>query len=167
MKRVSSLVPAFLVLVSIALFGCKSKQEQPGTGGTAPQGKPGSTAQDKAAGPVVSPQEKAEVTAAAAKVLAQFTAGDFAMVYKNATPGFKQIGSESQFVEKFQQTRQKVGLLKNPKEISFETLPNKIHVLVYRLENDHYISDLRLSFAREKNGTMGLAGLNQHDELKK
>ncbi len=167
MKRIRLVLPAFLVIVSIALFSCKSKQDKPEAGGAAPQGKPGSAAQDKAAGPAVSPQEKEEVRSAAAKVLAQFTAGDFAVVYKNAAPGFKQIGSESQFIEKFQQTRQKVGLLKNPKEISFETLPNKIHVLVFRLESDHYISDMRLSFTRAKSGTMELAGLNQHDELKK
>ena len=167
MKRIRRALPAILVIVSIALFGCKSKQEQPGAVAVAPQDKPGSAALDKAAEPDVSPQEKTEVRAAAAKVLAQFTAGDFAVVYKNAAPGFKQIGSESQFIEKFQQTRLKVGLLKNPKEISFETLPNKIHVLVYRLESDHYISDMRLSFTREKSGAMELAGLNQHDELKK
>ena len=167
MKRMRRVLPAFLVIVSIALFGCKSKQDQPVAGGTAPQGKQGSAAQDKAAGPAVAPQERAEVRAVAARVLAQFESGDFSSLYKEASLGFQQLGSEDQFIAKFQQTRQSVGALKNPKETSFETLPNNIHVLVYRVSNDHYNTDMRLTFTRSKNGKMELAGLNQHDELKK
>jgi hypothetical protein len=166
MNFVRCALPVCMLMVSISIIGCKSKQDQSGAG----SGKPGSSAantKDKVAAPAASPQEKEEARAAATKYLAQFTAGDFAGLYKNATPGFKQIGTESQFVEKFQQTRQKVGALKNPKEISFETRPNKSHVLVYRLENDHYVTDMRLTFIRSKSGKMELDGLNQHDELKK
>ena len=86
---------------------------------------------------------------------------------RNSAPGFKQVGTESQFVAKFQQTRNSVGVLKKPQEISFGTLPGKGYVFIYRLENERYKTEMRLSFERAKNGKMELAGLNQHDEPKK
>ena len=109
----------------------------------------------------------ADARAAALRVLAQMEAGDFAAVYKGAADSFKQIGSETAFVTKFQQTRQKTGVLKNPKELKFDTRPDNIHVLVYRVENQAFITEMRLSFERAKNGSMALVGLNQHDEPKK
>jgi len=166
MNNMRCILPAFLVMVSITITGCKSKQDQPG----ADSGKPGASAvntQGKNSAPAASPQENDEARSAAAKVLAQFSAGDFAAIYNNSAPGFKQLGSESQFVAKFQQTRQKVGVLNNPMETSIQTRPDKNIVLVFRLENDHYNSDIRLTFSRSKNGKIELAGLNQHDELKK
>lgn len=166
MNGVRCVLPAFLLIAAITVTGCKAKQEQPSAGSEKP-GADSVQTTDKAAAPVASPQEKDDARAAAATVLEQFAAGNFAAIYKNATPGFKQIGSESQFVEKFQQTRLKVGALKNPKESSFETRPDNSHVLVYRLQNDHYNSDLRLTFVRAADGKMGLSGLNQHDEVKK
>ncbi|HXE95204.1 MAG TPA: hypothetical protein VN642_02275 [Dongiaceae bacterium] len=164
MNYVRCFLTAILVIASISSIGCKSKQDKPG----ANAGKTGATAVGgKAAAPSVSNEEKDAARTAAARVLAQFSSGDFATIYKDSAAGFKQIGSESQFVEKFQQTRQRVGVLKNPKEISFETRPDSSHVLVYRLENDHYNTDMRLTFSRIKSGKMELSGLNQHDELKK
>src|SRR6185369_14486851 len=116
---------------------------------------------------VVPPQDKADAQAAAVRVLALIESGNFPAVYKDAAAGFKQIGSESQFVAKFQETRKNVGVLKNPKQVSFGTLPGNGYVFVYRLENESYKSDIRLTFARSQSGKMELAGLNQHDELKK
>lgn len=168
MNFLRCILSAFLVMVLITIIGCKSKQDQPGAASSKPG--PGASVvntKDKAAAPVAAPQEKDEARAAADNVLAQISAGDFAAIYNNSAPGFKQIGSESQFVAKFQQTRQKVGVLKNPKEISFQTHPEKTHVIVFQLENDHYNSNIRLTFTRSKSGIIELAGLNQHDELKK
>lgn len=161
----------FLLVILVTLIGCKSKQDKAEMKpGAAPQ-KTGEiksiSGQNTTGGPTASPQDQADARAAAAQVLARLTAGDFATVYQAAEPGFKKIGSESQFVAKFQQSRQKVGVLKNPKEVSFATLPGKGHVLVYRLENELFNTDMRLSFSRSANGKMELAGLNQHDELKK
>ncbi len=161
-------MPAILVIVVIATLGCKSKEQasKPVAPAGTPQGNVAAAPQDKAVVPAASPQDMIDVRAVATKVLKQLEAGNFSALYKEASPGFQQLGSESQFVEKFQQTRQKVGILKNPKESSFETRPNNIHVLVYRVSNDHYNTDMRLTFARAKSGKMELAGLNQHDELK-
>lgn len=168
MGRVRFLITALLVVAVILVFGCKSRQEQSGSGSGASPGKIAAEApQVKPAAIVVTSQDKADTRAAATHVLSQLLAGNFSAIYTEAAPGFKQIGNESLFVAKFQETRQKVGLLKNPREISFETRPDNIHVLVYRLENDLFKTDMRLSFARAKSGKMELAGLNQHDEPKK
>ncbi|HEY5521618.1 MAG TPA: hypothetical protein VIK21_00415, partial [Desulfuromonadaceae bacterium] len=141
--------------------------------------KPGASTgkpQEKAAAPavppqvksgIVPPQDKANAQAAAVRVLALMESGDFPAIYRDSAAGFKQIGSESQFVAKFQQTRKSVGVLKNPQQISLGTLPGNGYVFIYRLENERYKTDMRLTFARSQSGKMELAGLNQHDELKK
>lgn len=161
---------AFLLIVLATFIGCKSKQDQPGANAGTPQEKASTPAvppQDKSGASAVAPQDKADAQTAAARILALMEAGDFPAIYKDAAAEFKQIGSESQFVAKFQQTRKNVGVLKNPQQISFGTLPGNAFVFVYRMENERYITDLRLTFTRSQGGKMELAGLNQHDELKK
>jgi len=167
--RCSKIACLFAALVIFA--GCQSKQDKPDAGPAAPTDKKASSSavpeQGKPGKAAASPKDMADVRAAAQHVLAQLESGDFAAVYKGASAGFKQIGSESAFVNKFQQTRLKTGVLKTPREISFETRPDSMHVTVYRVQNERFVTDLRLSFQRAKNGTMELAGLNQHDEPKK
>lgn len=141
----------FLLIALFTVSACTSRE------------KPGASQQVKAA----SPQDQTDARTAALHVLSQFEAGQFAQIYQEASPGFKQIGTEPQFVAKFQQALQKTGPLKNPKETSFETIPGKGHVLIYRLKNENFITDMRISFARSTTGKMELAGLNQHDEPKK
>lgn len=170
MNNVRRFIIAFLVVTLVTVIGCKSNQEAP-VAKTAPQPNAGEiksiSGQNAAGTQVTSPQDKIDAEAAAARVLAQMEAGDFAAIYNAATPGFKQIGSQALFVEKFQQTRQKTGPLKNPKLVSFVTLPDKTHVLVYRVDNDRFKSERRLTFDRSKGGKMELFGLNQHDDPKK
>jgi hypothetical protein len=159
-----------LLVILVTFIGCKSKQDKSATNAAAPQGKtatPTIPLQDKSGAPSVPPQDKADAQAAAVRVLALMESGDFSAIYKDSAAGFKQIGSESQFVAKFQQTRKSVGVLKNPQPISFGTLPGNGYVFNYRVENERYKSELRLTFARSQSGKMELAGLNQHDELKK
>lgn len=160
-----------LVLAGIATsYGCQSRQE-------AAPAKSGAPAQDAraiksvwgqvAGGAVaISAADKAEVQAAAARVLGQMEAGEFSTLYREASSGFKQIGSEAAFVEKFQQTRRQTGPLKGLQQSSFVSRPDQSHVLVYRLENDRFKTERRLTIARSKGGKMELSGLNQHDEIK-
>jgi hypothetical protein len=166
-RRINNL---FLIILFVTVIGCKTKQEEP-VAKTAPP-KVGKevksiSGQNAAGTPVTLPQDKIDAEAAAARVLLQMEAGDFSAIYNEATPGFKQIGSQALFVEKFQQTRKKTGALKNPKQVSFVTLPDKTHVLVYRLENERFKTERRLTFDRSKSGKMELFGLNQHDDPKK
>jgi hypothetical protein len=171
MKFVRTINIAFLIILAINLIGCKSRQEAPGAKPAASPPSSGEiksiSGQNAAGAPVMSPQDKRAAEAAAAQVLSLMEAGDFSKIYNEASPGFKQIGSEELFVAKFQQTRQKTGPLKNPKLVTFLTLPDKTHVLVYRLENDRFKTDRRLTFDRSKSGKMELFGLNQHDDPKK
>jgi hypothetical protein len=181
MNNVHCIKASFLIVILLTFIGCKSKQDKPGASVGTPQEKtaatvvqqqdktvvPAMSPQEKAVAPVMSPQDKVDARAAAVHVIALMETGDFPSIYKNSAAGFKQLGSESQFVAKFQQTRKRVGILKNPQEISIGTLPGNGYVFVYRLENDSYKTDLRLTFTRTQSGKMELAGLNQHDELKK
>jgi hypothetical protein len=170
MNYVRRINVAFLIILSVTVIGCKSRHEEPGAK-TAPKQVGGEvksiSGQNASGAPVTSPQDKRDAEAAAARVLSQMESGDFSAIYIEASPGFKQIGSEALFVAKFQQTRQKTGPLKNPKQISFVTLPDKTHVLVYRLENERFKTECRLTFDRSKSGKMELFGLNQHDDPKK
>jgi hypothetical protein len=174
MNYVSRMKIAALLVVIVMCAGCKSKQEKPAAGPSAPQeqaaGSAGPAAHPAAGKPSVqtaAPREMADARTAAVRVLARMEAGDFAAVYKDSAPSFKQIGSEAAFVAKFQQTRQKTGVLTTPKELKFGTSPENIHVLLYSVENPRFGTEIRLSFERSKNGTMELVGLNQHDEPKK
>ena len=163
-----------LIITLVTFIGCNSKQDKPG----APQANSGASprntgeiksisGQNTTGAPALSPQDQADARAAAARVLAQLEAADFAAIYKEAAPGFQKIGSDTAFVTKFQQTRQKTGAFKKPKEINFGVSPEKAYMLIYGVENDRYKSEYRLTFTRAQNGKMILEGLNQHDELKK
>lgn len=161
---------AALLVALVTLAGCKAKQEQTAENTASPQGKTSTApaaARGKAAAQPATPQDMADARAAALRVLAQMEVGDFTTVYRESGTGFKQIGPEAAFVAKFQQTRQKTGALNNPRELKFDTRPDNVHVLVYRVENQRFLTDMRLSFARSKNGAMELVGLNQHDEPRK
>ena len=155
-----------IIVLLVTFIGCKSKEEKSALNSVVPQ-KNSALPTDKQAATVVAPQDNADAQAGATRILALMEKGDFSGIYKDSAAGFKQIGSESQFVEKFQQTRKNVGVLKNPQQISFGTLPGNGFVYVYRLENERYKTDLRLTFTRSQSGKMELAGLNQHDEMKK
>src|SRR6185369_15328069 len=100
---------AFLLVILTTFIGCKSKQEKPATNADTPQEKSatpaGTSSQNKPGSAVVPPQDKADAQAAAVRVLALMERGDFPAIYKDAAAEFKQIGSESQFVAKFQETR--------------------------------------------------------------
>jgi len=160
---------ALLVVLIVTFGGCNSKKDKSATPAASPQEKTATQepSQDKGGAQAVPAKDKADAEAAAVRVLALLEAGDFSGIYKGASAGFQKIGTESQFVAKFQQTRQRVGVLKQPRQISAAMRPDKSVVLVYRVENDRYTTDMRLTFSRSANGMMELAGLNQHDELKK
>jgi len=169
MNYIRCMKAAVLPIIMVAIVGCESKQDKSGNAVPAQQNAaaPGTPGQVKGAAPVMSAQDKADARAAAVRVLALMESGDFPAVYKESAPSFKQIGSESQFVGKFQETRKTVGLLKNPQETRLGAIPGNGCVMVYRLENERYKTDFRLSFVRSSSGKMELVGLNQHDELKK
>lgn len=165
------LISALLLSLST---GCNSRNDRQPAANSAPGSGPSVTGtagdiktisgQNTTGATTASPQDQADARAAVIRINSQLEAGDFAAIYRNASPGFQKIGPEAQFVNKFTQTRQKTGPLANLREISFTTRPDKIHVLIYRLDNGRFTSDRRFSFSRQATGTMILEGLNQHDE---
>lgn len=157
---------AALLAIFVAVTGCKSKQDKPAEKAAATPAQSGSAA-PTAGDTAVSTPDLADARATALRVLAQIEAGDFATVYRESGADFKQIGPEAAFVAKFQQTRQKTGPLGKPRKLKYDTRPDKVIVMLYRVENQRYVSEMRLSFARGKNGAMELVGLNQHDEQRK
>lgn len=169
MNYLRHLKTAIPVIAAIMISGCNSGKDKPPAPSAAPQEKAAAAvpSQEKGGATTVPSRDRADAEAVAAQVLSRLETGDFPGIYKAASAGFKKIGSEGQFVSKFQQTRQRVGVLYNPREISAAVRPDKSVVLVYRVENERYTTDVRLTFSRAENGTMELAGLNQHDELKK
>lgn len=170
MNNVRCLTTALLLAGIATTFGCQSKQESPPAKSAAPAQDAGViksiSGQVAGGGTIASGTNKADAEAAAVRVLGQMEAGEFSALYREASPGFKQIGPEAAFIESFQQTRQKTGPLRDLRQSSFVTRQDQTHVLVYRLENDRFKTERRLSFARSTDGKMELCGLNQHDEIK-
>jgi len=170
MSNVRCFTTAVLLAGIATTFGCQSNQEATPAKSVAPAQDAGaikSTSGQVAGGAVViSAVDRTDAETAAARVLGQMEAGDFSALYKEASPGFKKIGTEAAFVAKFQQTRQKTGPFKGYQQSSFVTRPDQREVLVYRLENDRFQTERRLTFERSKDGKMELFGLNQHDEIK-
>ena len=176
MKHIHFIRTASLVIAVATAVGCNSKQDNsaaPVAAPTAAAPAPGAgegkylSGQNSMGAPTASPQDQAAARAAAAKVLARMESGDFAAIYADASPAFQKIGEQAAFVGKFSQTRKKTGPFKAPQEVSFVTRPDGGHVLVYRLDNERFQTDRRLSFVRSPKGIMLLEGLNQHDEPKK
>ncbi len=130
-----------LIILSVTFISCKSAKSNPDAG-------------------------IADARSAAIHVLSQFEAGEFSQIYKEAAPVFKQTGPEAKFVAQFQQTLKQTGTFKNQKESSHEARPDDTYVLIYRLVNERFITDMHLTFIRSKSGKMELAGIHEHDEPK-
>jgi hypothetical protein len=170
MNNVRSITTVLMLAGAVTTFGCQSKQESAATKSSPPAqvaGEVKSISGQVAGGAVATPAgDKADAAAAAARVFGQMEAGEFTAIYQEASPVFKKIGAEAAFVAKFQETRQKTGPFQGQTQTSVVTRPDQTHVLVYRLENDRFKSERRLTFARSNDGKMQLYGLNQHDEAK-
>jgi hypothetical protein len=151
-------VALFALLLSFTLLtACTSKKEQ----------KPVVNAPPAVKTIPVASQDKVDADAAAAKVLAQFKAADFASIYKEASSGFQEVGTEGQFVAAAQKTRAKTGPIKDIKEVNFYGREDKFFVHLYHVQYEKVASELRLTFGRSKLGKMLLTGLNQKDIAKK
>jgi hypothetical protein len=169
MNRSHFIKGAMLLIVACSVVGCKSKQEKaaPAPVGQQAAGEVKTVSGENAgATNAVSDQDRRDAEAAALRVIAQMEAGDFVSVYREADPSFQKIGAKEQFVTAFQKAALKTGPLKNPRQISFGRGPDNTKMMVYRLENDRFVTDRRISFVRAKDGRMVLFGLNQHDEPK-
>lgn len=164
MKHYQYVVLSSLLFATSLISACNSKNEQN------PVPAPAKPAQIQQVPiktvPVIS-RDKADADVVTAQVLAQFKAGDFKSIYRNASTGFQEIGTEGQFVGVSQQTRAKTGPVKAIKEIKYFGLVGNFTVYLYEVRYDNVVSELRLSFGRSKSGKMELCGLNQRDIVRK
>lgn len=157
------LVKTSVLLLALSLFaGCGSKSDKPAA--SSPDAK--GTAVSGAV-PVVPEQDKTDAKSEGTKVIAQLKSGEFLAIYKEASPAFRNLGTEPQFVAMMQQTRKKTGALQSSKQLALETGADKRQMVTYSVDYDNVRSNLRLSFLRSKEGKMELVGLSQKDDLVK
>ena len=162
MKDVRTVTTVFLMMILAALPGCGTKKEKT-------QAAPQNAAQGQQAQPagaaaaVASPKDAADAAAANARVLAQLKAGDFAGIYKESSAGFREVGKEKDFVGLGKMSRQKTGPIKKSEEVSHNVKPGNFYVYTHHVLYENVKSELRLTFARSKDGKMELTAINQKD----
>lgn len=164
MKSARFVKVAFLIVLTGAFLGCDSKEKAAAPAGPAAEKAPLAASVPDA---VVPEKDKTDAKAEAARVMTQLKGDDFAAMYKEAAPAFRELGTEPQFVAMMQQTRQKTGAMQSFKEVGLETGPDQRQMVNYSVDYDNVKSKLRLSFLRSKSGKMELVGLNQKDDLVK
>jgi hypothetical protein len=152
---------AFIITLS-AVMGCSKKEKA-----AQPQAplQAATTSSKKVGGQVVAlPQDDVDVVPLKAKVLTQFKAGDFVSIYKDASEGFKKVGSEDQFVTLWKQQLQQTGKFKDAKEISHTVRPtDKFLVFIYKVQYEKANKAVRFTFGRSGKGKLELTGINQSD----
>lgn len=161
--NVAGFVRGGVLLLALALAaGCGKEKEQPK--GAAPQEK---SAEAPAAPIAVTEKDKSDAKAEAARVIEQIKKGEFQAMYREASPLFRELGAEAQFVAMMDQTRKKTGAMKEYQQTALETGADKRQVVSYAVQYDNVKSNLKLSFYRSKQGKMELVGLNQKDDAPK
>jgi hypothetical protein len=167
-RPVKAVLLSTLLLAVAACGSNKDKAPQAGAAGAAKAGaaQPGAV-QAKGAAPVVPEQDKADARAAAAAYLDQLKNADFRTMYAGASSGFKELGTEAQFVSMMERTKAKTGAVHTSHELTMETGADKRQMITYSVDYDNVRSNLRLSFLRAKDGKMQLVGVNQKDDVVK
>jgi hypothetical protein len=168
MKTVRCIKTACLFLALAAfVVGCKSEKSETDKSSGASKDKTSEAtpaAPGKAGASAVSPQDKTDASAAAARVHAQLKSGDYATIYKESADSFKKLGTEAQFVSMMQQAQQKTGAFKDAKETSVEaaTGPDAAgkYLVNSKVEYDKNPAKEHLLFARSKSGKMELCEMS-------
>ena len=105
-------------------------------------------------------QDRADAQRVADRIHSQLQKGDFASVYRESSPGFKQVGDESRFVSGMIELRKERGSLKRITRIAFQTgvdsNAGRNHTLVLDLEFDGGRARERMVLTRSDAGQMQL-----------
>jgi hypothetical protein len=170
-------------VVAAASAGCSKKEQQPAQApatppGAAPQQQAGQPQQQK--GEVkAAPRDEADVVPVRDLILAHFKAGDFEAIYREASPGFREVGPKERFAALWKNQFEQTGAIKNITETGHSVRPSdKFLIFTYRVQYEKMPKDLRLTFGRsdeEKSGffsrakerKMELTGIHQTDVQKK
>jgi hypothetical protein len=168
MKKVQYLKTACLLIALVSFVGCESKKDKTDAGSGAAKDKASQSASAsapaKAGASAVSPQDKADASAAATRIHSQLKSGDYAGIYKESADSFKKLGTEAQFVSMMQQAQQKTGAFKDAKETGVEPAagPDAAgkYLVSSKVQYDKNPAMERLLFARSKSGKMELCEMS-------
>jgi hypothetical protein len=104
-----------------------------------------------------------EARKASARVHAHLQSGDLGAIYKEATPAFREIGSETAFVTGLKSLLDRLGALKNARELAYQTgwdsSLGTTHVFFFNLECDDGRATERIVFGKSAAGKMELLRL--------
>lgn len=167
MKNVSSLAKILLLILLTAAAGCGKDQEKSGQAtpqqpGQSPTAQAGKAAAPAGGAVVASAQDEAEASVAKEQVIKYIKSNDFSSIYKQASAGFRQVGSEQQFIALWQKQLQETGAFKSAKQVSQSVRPaDRFLLFTYQVQYANMIKELRLTFGRSKTGKLELTGINQ------
>jgi hypothetical protein len=107
--------------------------------------------------------DREEARKASARVNAHLQSGDLGAIYKEATPAFREIGSETAFVTGLKSLLDRLGALKNARELAYQTgwdsSLGTTHVFFFNLECDDGRATERIVFGKSAAGKMELLRL--------
>jgi hypothetical protein len=105
-------------------------------------------------------QDKVDAEQVATRVHSQFRTGDYAMIYRESSPQFREIGSESQFVSKMRQFYGQHGSLESIIEIAYErevdVSMGELFSVTFSVKFTHDWAKERMVFIRSDKGNMQL-----------
>jgi hypothetical protein len=162
MNYAGTITTVFLIILLAALPGCDSKKEKAAQAPPHKADQPQSP--QKASAVVAAPRDKADAVAVKSRVLGQIKRGEFAVIYKDASAGFREVGTEQQFLAQWSKQLQETGAFKEAKEISHTVIPEDgFQEFKYNVRYENKTKELRLTFGRSKKGKMELTGFHQKD----
>ncbi len=167
MNNASSIAKISLFVLLVAASGCgqnkdKSSQATPAQAGQ-PQSSPAAKTSPQANGALVaSAQDASDAATAKEQVINSLKTSDFSAIYKQASTGFRQVGSEQQFIALWQKQLLETGAFKEAKQTSQSIRPADGFLLfTYQVQYANMAKELRLTFGRSKAGKLELTGINQ------
>jgi hypothetical protein len=172
MRITSTIITSVVLAICMTgLSGCGAKKEKAGQAPAqkAPaqqavqaQQQKGQAQQQKGQAVVASPRDEADAAPLKERVLAQYKAGDYAAIYREASTGFRAVGPETQFIALWAKQHQETGAFKDAKEVSHTVRPqDKFLIYIYHVQYANKKKQLRLTFGRSNKGKMELTGINQ------
>lgn len=167
MNNASSIAKISLLILLAAASGCGQNKEKSSQAVPAQAGQPQSSPDGQTAAPqkgalVASPQDASDAAIAKEQVINSLKASDFGAIYKQASAGFREVGSEQQFIALWQKQLLETGAFKEAKQTSQSIRPaDRFLLFTYQVQYANMSKELRLTFGRSKAGKLELTGINQ------
>lgn len=167
MKNARFLTKVSLLIILTAVSGCGQNKEKSGQASPLHPGESqssqGATAMSpQKNGAVAAAKDEADAAMAKEQVIKLLKGSDFSTIYKQASAGFRQVGSEQQFVALWLKQLQETGPFKEAKQIGHTIRPaDKFLLFTYQVKYANMSKELSLTFGRSKSGKLELTGIHQ------